>query len=78
MRRAQGDFTPLAEFALLAAERSSRAGNPGCISRSPAAEDLPWIKPGEGERAARDFPRRLRLKQQPGPASSATRVDLPG
>ncbi len=62
---AQGDFTPLAELALFGRQRVVATGSTGMYLSVTCAEDLPWILPGEGERAAEGtFLGDYRLRQQ--------------
>ena len=62
---AQGDFGPLAEAALDSRRRIVATGSNGLYLSITCAEDLPWIKPGEGERlAANTFLGDYRLRQQ--------------
>ncbi len=62
---AGGDFTPLAEFALYGRQRIVGSGSMGLYLSITCAEDVPWIEPGEGERAAQGtFLGEYRLKQQ--------------
>src|SRR5687768_16144841 len=62
---AQGDFAPLAETALFYRQRLVATGSNGMYLSVTCAEDLPWIKPGEGERnAERTFLGDYRLRQQ--------------
>jgi pimeloyl-ACP methyl ester carboxylesterase len=51
-RAAAGDFAPLAESALLSRQKVAAGGANGLYLSVTCAEDVPWIKPGEGERAA--------------------------
>ncbi len=62
---AQGDFGPLADAALRYRQRIVASGSNGLYLSITCAEDLPWIKPGEGERlAANTFLGDYRLRQQ--------------
>ncbi|MBA3352752.1 MAG: alpha/beta hydrolase [Blastocatellia bacterium] len=62
---AQGNFTPLAEAAIFYRQRIVATGANGMYLSVTCAEDLPWIKPGEGERnAANTFLGDYRLRQQ--------------
>lgn len=62
---AQGNFAPLAESALLYRRRIVSTGSNGLYLSITCAEDLPWIKPGEGERlSANTFLGDYRLRQQ--------------
>src|SRR5690242_15426547 len=49
---AQGNFAPLARTALLYRKNLVATGSNGMYLSVTCAEDLPWIKPGEGERMA--------------------------
>jgi pimeloyl-ACP methyl ester carboxylesterase len=49
---AQGDFDPLAEMALYGRRQIVGSVGTGLYITITCAEDLPWIKPGAGERAA--------------------------
>ena len=62
---AQGNFTPLAQAALRYRRVLVGTGSNGMYLTVTCAEDLPWIKPGEGERAAENtFLGDYRLRQQ--------------
>ncbi len=62
---AQGDFVALAESALNFRRHLVATGSNGLYLSITCAEDLPWIKPGEGERlAANTFLGDYRLRQQ--------------
>jgi pimeloyl-ACP methyl ester carboxylesterase len=62
---AEGNFVPLAEAALLYRREIVASGSNGLYLSITCAEDLPWIKPGEGERmAANTFLGDYRLQQQ--------------
>jgi pimeloyl-ACP methyl ester carboxylesterase len=62
---AQGDFAPLAEAALRYRRNIVATGSNGMYLSVTCAEDVPWIKPGEGERLAKDtFLGDYRLRQQ--------------
>ncbi len=62
---AQGNFAPLAESALLYRQQIVATGSNGLYLSITCAEDLPWIKPGEGERlSANTFLGDYRLRQQ--------------
>ena len=62
---AQGDFAHLAYAALEFRENLVASGSNGMYLSVTCAEDLPWIKPGEGERmAANTFLGDYRLVQQ--------------
>ncbi len=62
---AEGNFVPLARTALFYRTNLVGTGSNGMYLTVTCAEDLPWIKPGEGERAAVDtFLGDYRLRQQ--------------
>ncbi len=62
---AQGNFEPLAETAIEYRINLVGSGSNGMYLSVTCAEDLPWIKPGEGERmAANTFLGDYRLRQQ--------------
>jgi pimeloyl-ACP methyl ester carboxylesterase len=62
---AGGDFAPLAQTALFYRRVLVGSGSNGMYLSITCAEDLPWIKPGEGERLAADtFLGDYRLRQQ--------------
>ena len=62
---AQGDFVSLAETAIGYRKELVGAGSNGMYLSVTCAEDLPWIKPGEGERLAENtFLGDYRLRQQ--------------
>jgi len=62
---AQGNYTPLTYAALQYRTNLVRTGSNGMYLSVTCAEDLPWIKPGEGERmAAGTFLGDYRLRQQ--------------
>ena len=64
-RAAEGDFAPLAQFALRFRINLVATGSNGMYLSVTCAEDLPWIKPGEGERMAQNtFLGDYRLRQQ--------------
>jgi pimeloyl-ACP methyl ester carboxylesterase len=61
----QGNFAPLAEAALRYRKFLVGTGGNGMYLSVTCAEDLPWIKPGEGERMAENtFLGDYRLRQQ--------------
>ena len=75
---AQGDFAPLAESALFYRQRIVATGSNGMYLSVTCAEDLPWIKPGEGERnAAHTFLGDYRLRQQRAACALWPRADIP-
>ncbi len=62
---AQGNFTPLAQAAYNYRRNLVGPGSNGLFLAVTCAEDVPWIKPGEGERAAENtFLGDYRLRQQ--------------
>jgi len=62
---AQGNFIPLAHSAIQYRMNLVGTGSNGMYLSVTCAEDLPWIKPGEGERlAANTFLGDYRLRQQ--------------
>lgn len=62
---AQGDYGPLADAALRYRRGIVASGSNGLYLSITCAEDLPWIKPGDGERlAANTFLGDYRLRQQ--------------
>ena len=75
---AQGDFAPLAESAIFYRQRIVATGSNGMYLSVTCAEDLPWIKPGEGERnAAHTFLGDYRLRQQRAACALWPRADIP-
>jgi pimeloyl-ACP methyl ester carboxylesterase len=62
---AQGNFAPLAEAAIFYRQQIVATGATGMYLSVTCAEDLPWIKPGEGERnGANTFLGDYRFRQQ--------------
>jgi pimeloyl-ACP methyl ester carboxylesterase len=62
---AQGNYAPLARTAIQYRQRLVATGSNGMYLSITCAEDLPWIKPGEGERMAENtFLGDYRLRQQ--------------
>lgn len=62
---AENNFVPLAQAALMYRINLVGSGSNGMYLSVTCAEDLPWIKPGEGERmAANTFLGDYRLRQQ--------------
>ena len=62
---AHGDYAPLARTAIEYRQRLVATGSNGMYLSVTCAEDLPWIKPGEGERMAENtFLGDYRLRQQ--------------
>ncbi len=75
---AQGDFGPLAEFALFARREIVNSGSNGLYLSITCAEDLPWIRPGEGERAAAGtFLGEYRLREQRAACALWPRGEMP-
>ena len=87
---AQGNFTPLAEAAIFYRQQIVGSGANGLYLSITCAEDLPWIKAGEGERNGENtFLGDYRLRQQreacalwqqgkiPGDYAAPTRSDVP-
>lgn len=75
---ARGDFVPLAEAALFFRRLIVATGSNGMYLSVTCAEDLPWIKPGEGERnAANTFLGDYRLRQQRAACDLWPRGELP-
>lgn len=61
----QGNYAPLTRTALAYRENLVASGSNGMYLSITCAEDLPWIKPGEGERMAENtFLGDYRLRQQ--------------
>jgi pimeloyl-ACP methyl ester carboxylesterase len=75
---AQGDFGPLAEAALNFRQQIVSSGSNGLYLSITCAEDLPWIKSGEGERfAANTFLGDYRLRQQREACALWPRATIP-
>ena len=75
---ANGNFRPLAENALLYRQFLVATGSNGLYLSISCAEDLPWIKPGEGERlAANTFLGDYRLRQQREACALWPRAKIP-
>jgi pimeloyl-ACP methyl ester carboxylesterase len=75
---AQGNFAPLAESALFYRQQIVATGSNGMYLSVTCAEDLPWIKPGEGERnAANTFLGDYRLRQQRAACALWPRGEVP-
>ncbi len=75
---AQGDFAPLAEAALFYRRQIVATGSNGMYLSVTCAEDLPWIRPGEGERnAANTFLGDYRLRQQRAACELWPRAQVP-
>ena len=74
---AQGNFVPLARAALWYRQNLVGSGSNGMYLSITCAEDLPWIKPGEGERlAANTFLGDYRLRQQREACALWPRADV--
>jgi len=74
---AQGNFVPLARAAMLYRKNLVGTGSNGMYLSVTCAEDLPWIKPGEGERlAANTFLGDYRLRQQREACALWPRADI--
>ena len=75
----QGNFVPLAETALNYRRNLVGSGSNGLYLSITCAEDLPWIKAGEGERlAANTFLGDYRLRQQREACALWPRATIPG
>jgi pimeloyl-ACP methyl ester carboxylesterase len=75
---ASGNFVPLAQLALRYRQGIVATGSNGMYLSITCAEDLPWIKPGEGERvAANTFLGDYRLKQQREACALWPRAKIP-
>ena len=75
---AQGNFVPIAEEALSYRRHLVATGAIGMYLSVTCAEDLPWIKPGEGERlAANTFLGDYRLRQQREACALWPRASIP-
>jgi pimeloyl-ACP methyl ester carboxylesterase len=75
---ARGDFAPLARAALLYRRQIVATGSNGMYLSVTCAEDLPWIKPGEGERnGERTFLGDYRLRQQRAACALWPRGEIP-
>ncbi len=75
---AQGNFTPLAEAALFYRQQIVATGSNGMYLSVTCAEDLPWIKTGEGERNGENtFLGDYRLRQQREACALWTRGEIP-
>lgn len=75
---AQGNFVPLAESALNYRRNLVGSGANGMYLTVTCAEDLPWIKPGEGEKlAANTFLGDYRLRQQREACTLWPRATIP-
>ena len=75
---AQGNFTPLAEAAINYRRRIVGADSAGLYLSVTCAEDLPWIKPGEGERKGKNtFLGDYRLRHQREACALWRRGEIP-
>lgn len=75
---AQGNFVPLAYTAIDYRRELVASGSNGLYLSITCAEDLPWIKPGEGERLAQNtFLGDYRLRQQREACALWPRATLP-
>lgn len=75
---AKGDLSPLAEFAVFGRQQIVSSGALGLYLSITCAEDLPWIRPGEGETlAAATFLRDYRLRQQRRACDAWPRATIP-
>ena len=75
---AQGNFTPLAQSALQYRQQLVATGSNGLYLSITCAEDLPWIKPGEGERLSENtFLGDYRLRQQREACALWPRATIP-
>jgi pimeloyl-ACP methyl ester carboxylesterase len=73
-----GNFTPLAERALFSRREMVAGGSNGMYLSVTCAEDVPWIEPGEGEKAAAGtFLGDYRLRQQRAACSLWLRSKIP-
>jgi pimeloyl-ACP methyl ester carboxylesterase len=76
---AQGNFTPLAQAALSYRQEIVATGSNGMYLSVTCAEDLPAIKPGEGERnGVNTFLGDYRLRQQRAACALWRRAKIPG
>jgi pimeloyl-ACP methyl ester carboxylesterase len=76
---AENNFVPLAEAALDYRRNLVASGSNGLYLSITCAEDLPWIKAGEGERlAANTFLGDYRLRQQREACALWPRATIPG
>lgn len=75
---AQGNFAPLAESAISFRQQIVATGSNGMYLSVTCAEDLPWIKPGEGEGdSTRTFLDDYRLRQQRAACALWPRAEIP-
>ena len=74
---AQGNYVPLAQTAIRYRANLVSSGSNGMYLSITCAEDLPWIKPGEGERMAENtFLGDYRLRQQREACTLWPRADI--
>jgi pimeloyl-ACP methyl ester carboxylesterase len=74
-----GNFVPLAQAALYYRQQIVATGSNGLYLSITCAEDLPWVKPGEGERlSANTFLGDYRLRQQREACALWPRASMPG
>ncbi len=75
---AQGDFTPLGEYALFERRFIVASGSNGMYLSVTCAEDVPFIEPGEGERLAKGtFLGDYRVRDQRDACAVWRRGDIP-
>jgi pimeloyl-ACP methyl ester carboxylesterase len=75
---AQGNFTPLAEAAIFYRQQIVATGSNGMYLSVSCAEDLPMIKPGEGERnGVNTYLGDYRLRQQRAACAIWVRAKIP-
>lgn len=75
---AQGNFTPLAESAIFYRRQIVATGSNGMYLSVTCAEDVPWVKPGEGERIGENtFLGSYRLRDQREACALWRRGEIP-
>src|SRR5262249_19307108 len=75
---ATGNFAPLTQAAVGYRQQLVATGSNGMYLSITCAEDLPWIKPGEGERlSANTFLGDYRLRQQREACALWPRAEIP-
>lgn len=75
---ATGNFVPLAQAAITYRRKLVATGSNGMYLSVTCAEDVPWIKPGEGERlSANTFLGDYRLRQQREACALWPRANIP-
>lgn len=75
---ARGDFAPLAKSAIFYRRQIVATGSNGMYLSVTCAEDLPWIRPGEGERnGEHTFLGNYRLRQQRAACALWPRGEIP-